>query len=537
MNSNDPFFNHDSYQTTPSCPNWANDMSFQSNEAQLAQNHSFPTYDPTPLPTFIDSYVPPEQMKWFYQDPQGEIQGPFLGSELIAWHEQGFFGIDLPICPADLSTLTFRPLGEVMPNLVQPIQAQFSTEPSIQEPIYSPPCDQPQYSSNEPSLGVDPSSMLDILQKQVEAQNHSISNLSAQLEKLIQINMEMDVDPNLNHPNLQHDHSYPSYDQAENVNIQSMTPPLNFTSFDDEESMVVPYEGDWGKESHLHIEELEEGPKINESDECVSPKLGGENEEVDRPTIEHILPIIPNEHNEISFFESEDEGVGDEPSELMDHTFGPREEEERLHQSNVDETLEGCERVMHHCIHEDSRPNFEIFSFPIDQLDLDPLICPPHTTLHDLFIDSMPIIPIASLMPPPECELQFLSSHLNIQNLKEENVACDKEHELNLNELMEIEEEQELEFFVHENNQEEYVQIEDLLIPLPLSAPPSDVHIESYFHHLSGNFIDHFWADEAGPSFADFILVPPPTCFPPDATLQPSCVKAHELVFPPSGIG
>jgi hypothetical protein len=134
-----------------------------------------------------------------------------------------------------------------MPHLTQPIQAQSSIEPCIQEPIYSPPCDQPQYLSNEPSLGVDPSSMLDMLQKQVEAQNHSISNLSAQLEKLIQINMEMDVDPNSNHPNLHHDYSHPSYDQADNVNIQSMIPPLNFTNIDDEESMVVPYERDWGK--------------------------------------------------------------------------------------------------------------------------------------------------------------------------------------------------------------------------------------------------------------------------------------------------
>jgi hypothetical protein len=284
----------------------------------------------------------------------------------------------------------------------------------------------------------------------------------------------------------------------------------------------------------LHIEELEEGPKIIESDECVSPKLGGENEEVDRPTIEHILPILPNEHNEISFFESEDEGVGDEPSELMDHTFGLREEEESIE----DEPLEGCEeRDMHHCIHEDSRPNIEIFSFPIDQLDLDPPICPPHNILHDLFMNSMQIIPIAHLMSPPEFELQLVSSHLNIQNLEEEKVSIDKEHELSLNELMEIEEEKDMKVFVHEDNQEEYMKIEDLLIPLPLSAPPSDVHIDSYFYHLSGYFFDNFWADKAGPSFANFISVPPPTCFPPDATLQPSCVKAHELVFPPSGIG
>ncbi|ONK80457.1 uncharacterized protein A4U43_C01F17910 [Asparagus officinalis] len=64
------------------------------------------------------STVPPEEMSLFYQDPQGEIQGPFLGADIISWFEQGFFGIDLPVCLIDAPAgMPFQPLGELMPHL------------------------------------------------------------------------------------------------------------------------------------------------------------------------------------------------------------------------------------------------------------------------------------------------------------------------------------------------------------------------------------------------------------------------------------
>ncbi|XP_020586942.1 uncharacterized protein LOC110029136 isoform X2 [Phalaenopsis equestris] len=59
-----------------------------------------------------------EEWSLFYQDPQGDIQGPFLGVDIISWFEQGFFGLDLPVCLSDAPEGTpFRPLGEVMPHL------------------------------------------------------------------------------------------------------------------------------------------------------------------------------------------------------------------------------------------------------------------------------------------------------------------------------------------------------------------------------------------------------------------------------------
>ncbi|KAJ6815448.1 uncharacterized protein M6B38_133100 [Iris pallida] len=63
-------------------------------------------------------YPSPEELTLFYKDPQGQIQGPFSGSDLIGWFEAGYFGIDLQVrvasAPADVP---FSLLGDVMPHL------------------------------------------------------------------------------------------------------------------------------------------------------------------------------------------------------------------------------------------------------------------------------------------------------------------------------------------------------------------------------------------------------------------------------------
>ncbi|THU74620.1 hypothetical protein C4D60_Mb04t35300 [Musa balbisiana] len=60
----------------------------------------------------------PEDLSLYYKDPQGQIQGPFSGGDLIGWFEAGYFGIDLQVrhasSPADAP---FLPLGDVMPHL------------------------------------------------------------------------------------------------------------------------------------------------------------------------------------------------------------------------------------------------------------------------------------------------------------------------------------------------------------------------------------------------------------------------------------
>ncbi|KAJ8574367.1 hypothetical protein K7X08_026172 [Anisodus acutangulus] len=66
----------------------------------------------------LEGSIPPEELSLYYCDPQGEIQGPFLGVDIISWFEQGFFGTDLLVrlegAPDDSP---FYELGDVMPHL------------------------------------------------------------------------------------------------------------------------------------------------------------------------------------------------------------------------------------------------------------------------------------------------------------------------------------------------------------------------------------------------------------------------------------
>ncbi|GAB4839734.1 hypothetical protein Ancab_020444 [Ancistrocladus abbreviatus] len=66
----------------------------------------------------MENGIPPEELTLYYLDPQGEVQGPFLGVDIISWFEQGFFGTDLPVRLADAPEgALFQELGDVMPHL------------------------------------------------------------------------------------------------------------------------------------------------------------------------------------------------------------------------------------------------------------------------------------------------------------------------------------------------------------------------------------------------------------------------------------
>ncbi|KAL5552664.1 hypothetical protein UlMin_040065 [Ulmus minor] len=66
----------------------------------------------------LEKDVPPEDLCLYYLDPQGVIQGPYLGVDIISWFEQGFFGTDLPVRPVDGPDGTpFQDLGDIMPHL------------------------------------------------------------------------------------------------------------------------------------------------------------------------------------------------------------------------------------------------------------------------------------------------------------------------------------------------------------------------------------------------------------------------------------
>ncbi|KAJ7514721.1 hypothetical protein O6H91_23G056500 [Diphasiastrum complanatum] len=62
--------------------------------------------------------IPPEELFLLYIDPQGVVQGPFVGEDIIGWFEAGFFGTDLQVRLASApESSPFVPLGTVMPHL------------------------------------------------------------------------------------------------------------------------------------------------------------------------------------------------------------------------------------------------------------------------------------------------------------------------------------------------------------------------------------------------------------------------------------
>ncbi|GMI67122.1 hypothetical protein HRI_000381500 [Hibiscus trionum] len=65
-----------------------------------------------------ESIIPPEELSLCYLDPQGVVQGPYMGFDIISWFEQGYFGTDLPVRLANSPDGSpFQELGEVMPHL------------------------------------------------------------------------------------------------------------------------------------------------------------------------------------------------------------------------------------------------------------------------------------------------------------------------------------------------------------------------------------------------------------------------------------
>ncbi|XP_020643017.3 GRB10-interacting GYF protein 2 isoform X1 [Pogona vitticeps] len=58
------------------------------------------------------SLHPEAMQKWFYKDPQGEIQGPFSNQEMAEWFQAGYFTMSLLVKRA--CDESFQPLGDIM---------------------------------------------------------------------------------------------------------------------------------------------------------------------------------------------------------------------------------------------------------------------------------------------------------------------------------------------------------------------------------------------------------------------------------------
>ncbi|CAI9562572.1 unnamed protein product, partial [Staurois parvus] len=55
---------------------------------------------------------PDNQQKWYYKDPQGEIQGPFSNREMAEWYQAGYFPMTLLL--RRVCDETFQPLGDII---------------------------------------------------------------------------------------------------------------------------------------------------------------------------------------------------------------------------------------------------------------------------------------------------------------------------------------------------------------------------------------------------------------------------------------
>ncbi len=60
------------------------------NQFMLDQPHNLQQQQPTAIPS-------QQPVPWFYQDTQGQIQGPFSGQAMKSWLEAGYFAMDLPV--------------------------------------------------------------------------------------------------------------------------------------------------------------------------------------------------------------------------------------------------------------------------------------------------------------------------------------------------------------------------------------------------------------------------------------------------------
>lgn len=82
------------------------------------QSNTVPHFSSNSQTKDLERGVPPEDLYFYYNDPHGKTQGPFLGADIILWFEEGYFGTELPVRLADAPDGTpFQNLGEVMPHL------------------------------------------------------------------------------------------------------------------------------------------------------------------------------------------------------------------------------------------------------------------------------------------------------------------------------------------------------------------------------------------------------------------------------------
>ncbi|KAI4899453.1 hypothetical protein NFI96_022223 [Prochilodus magdalenae] len=87
-------------------------QALQESHSAAAHSHSHPAAHPLSHSASALALNHESAMKWFYKDPQGEIQGPFTPVEMCEWFQAGYFTMTLLVkrgCDEG-----FQPLGDVI---------------------------------------------------------------------------------------------------------------------------------------------------------------------------------------------------------------------------------------------------------------------------------------------------------------------------------------------------------------------------------------------------------------------------------------
>lgn len=136
----------------------ADEMNSQT-ESQLIPTPKIATEE-EPLPRALPA-THEDAHKWFYKDPQNQVQGPFRSSEMLEWFRAGYFNLNLQVKQG--MDETFQPLGTLIkrwgkvpfissPPPSSPIPPQMlNPTPTPQAPPVAPQPVAPQMSPLTPS--------------------------------------------------------------------------------------------------------------------------------------------------------------------------------------------------------------------------------------------------------------------------------------------------------------------------------------------------------------------------------------------------
>ncbi|KAG8580629.1 hypothetical protein GDO81_007368 [Engystomops pustulosus] len=111
----------------------------------------------------VKGHSPENQQKWYYKDPQGEIQGPFSNREMAEWYQAGYFPMTLLL--RRVCDEAFQPLGDIIklwgrvPFITPPPSRLQYAQVMAQQPKAAMSAQQQQQISEQPVIPTIPRQM------------------------------------------------------------------------------------------------------------------------------------------------------------------------------------------------------------------------------------------------------------------------------------------------------------------------------------------------------------------------------------------